>query len=75
MRGIGRTQLSMHKSLSHTMDAMSHSTNVNPSAVFHDRTRPFFTAEPGHPQTILPLFAGSNMEDEDTATSSNMKLI
>ena len=37
-------QPSMHESLNHTMDTMSHSTIINPSTVF--------TTEPGHSQII-----------------------
>ena len=33
------TQPLMQESPNHTIDAISHSTNVNPSTVFHDRTR------------------------------------
>ena len=47
---------------------MSNSTNVNPSTIFHDRTRPFLTNS-GH---CLENRTGSHLEDEDTPTSSNM---
>jgi hypothetical protein len=58
----------MHEALNHTMDAMSHSTNVNPSNVFHDRARPL-SNNSGH---CLENHTGSHLEDEDTVTSSNM---
>ena len=45
---------------------ISHSTIVNPSTVFHDRTRPLSTNS-GH---CLGNDAGSHLEDEDTAASS-----
>ena len=43
---------------------MSNSTNVNPSTIFHDRTRPFLTNS-GH---CLENRTGSHLEDEVTAT-------
>jgi hypothetical protein len=54
------TQPSMHESLNHTMDAISHSTNVNPSTVFNDRPRPL-SNNSGH---CLEAHTGSYMEDD-----------
>jgi hypothetical protein len=61
------TQPSMQESLLRSMDAMSHSTNINPSTVFHDRTRPL-SNNSGH---CLEAHTGSYLEDEDTATLAN----
>ena len=45
---------------------MSNSTNVYPSTIFHDRTRPLLTNS-GH---CLENCTGSHLENEVTATSS-----
>ena len=54
----------------YTMDAMSQSTSVHPSAVFHVRTRPL-SNNAGH---CLQNHTGSHLEDADIATSSDKKL-
>ena len=46
---------------------MSYPTNVNPSSVFHDRTRPLSN----NACHCLETHAGSHLKDEDTATSAN----
>ena len=47
---------------------MSNSTNVYPSTIFHDRTRPLLTNS-GH---CLENCTGSHLENGDSAPSSNM---
>ena len=61
-------QPSMHESLNHTMDTMSHSTIINPSTVFTTESGPFQQIQ----ATALENDAGSHLEDEDTAASFNI---
>ena len=57
----------MHDSRNHTMDATSHSTIVNPSTLFHDRTRPL-SNNSGH---CLETHTGYHLEDEETGSPAN----